>query len=154
MIGSASGREETSKTAGSTPGAPRYMHRAAHHPRLLVGLVAGGGGTESFEKPLLQCGEKMGADIAKCKTDAEIWMGVHDTGGSLEKVCLGKDLDQNRSAYRRRINHIQVAPIQADLGHASTYSRIGGRLAELSIGDEREPCGSAALYRSLRIVRG
>lgn len=106
-----------------------------------------GVGADGLAKPLLQGGQKMGADIAEGQTDAEMRMRVDDAGRSLEEVRLGKDFDEYERARGQRIEHVHVAAVDAELGDPGVYFGIGARVSDLGVGNKGKPGGLAALGR-------
>jgi hypothetical protein len=75
-------------------------------------------------------------------------MGIYDNCGRLKNICRRKNLYEYLGAYRKRIQHVQIASIRADLSHANFYPRASRRFTDLAIRNEWKPRIPSALFIS------
>jgi hypothetical protein len=75
-------------------------------------------------------------------------MGIYDNCGRLKNICRRKNLYEYLGAYRKRIQHVQIASIGADLSHANFYPRASRRFTDLAIRNEWKPRIPSALFIS------
>src|SRR4029077_4092016 len=73
-------------------------------------------------------------------------MGINDNRGRLKNICRRKNLYEYLGAYRKRIQHVQIASIHADLSHAHFYPRASSRFTDLGIRNERKPRIPSAFF--------
>src|SRR5260370_2260362 len=86
--------------------------------------------------------------VPKRQAYSQIWMGIYDNCGRLKNICRRKNLYQYLGAYRKRIQHVQIAAIDADLSHANFYPRASRRFTDLGIRNEWRPRIPSALFIS------
>jgi hypothetical protein len=99
-----------------------------------------------FRKPLLQRGQRMWTDVPKRQAYSQIWMGIYDNRGRIKNICRRKNLYEYLGAYRKRMQHVQIAPIHADLSHAHFYPRASSRFIDLGIRNELKPRIPSAFF--------
>ena len=87
-------------------------------------------------------------DVPKRQAYSQIWMGIYDNCGRLKNICRRKNLYEYLGAYRKRIQHVQIASIHADLSHANFYPRASRRFTDLGIRNEWKPRIPSALFIS------
>ena len=87
-------------------------------------------------------------DVPKRQAYSQIWMGIYDDCGRLKNIRRRKNLYEYLGAYRKRIQHVQIASIHADLGHANFYPRASRRFTDLGIRNEWKPRIPSALFIS------
>jgi len=88
----------------------------------------------------------MWTDVTKRQAHPKIWMGIYDNCGRLKNICRRKNLYEYLGAYRKRIQHVQIASIDADLSHANFYPRASRRFTDLGIRNEWKPRIPSALF--------
>jgi hypothetical protein len=75
-------------------------------------------------------------------------MGIYDNCGRLKNICRRKNLYEYLGAYSKRIHHVQIASIDADLSHANFYPDASRRFTDLGIRNEWKPRIPSALFIS------
>ena len=90
----------------------------------------------------------MWTDVTKRQPHAKIWMGIYDNGARLKNICRRKNLYEYLGAYRKRIQHVQIAAIGADLSDANFYPRASRRFTDLGARNEWKPSIPSALFIS------
>jgi len=106
---------------------PRLLRQSAG---TLLAVVFGG-----FQ-PAAENAKRLGFDLGKRKAAPEIGLDVNDFSFGEEVIFAGKNLHQDQSSLRKRVHHVQIAAVQAELADTGGDAHVGFLLDELGAGDE------------------
>src|SRR5712692_4222546 len=88
------------------------------------------------EEPLFQHGEKLRAGLAEVHADAEIGLRVDNGPDRFKEFALAVNLYPDLRVLRQGIGHVQVAAVEAELGHARSDAGLRRLVHHLSSGDK------------------
>src|SRR6266852_2461555 len=89
--------------------------------------------------------EKLRANLAEGDANAEIGLRVDNGSGRFKEFALAINLDLDLGILRQGIGHVQVAAVQAELGHPRGDAGLRGLVHHFSSGDKRITRRSATL---------
>jgi hypothetical protein len=96
-------------------------------------------------KPTSENRERLRFDFLEGQAAAEIGLDVNDFGFGMKEFFASEDFDEHERVLRKRIHHVQVAAVKAQLADASRDAHVRFLLDELGAGDKGIP-GRAALF--------